>query len=145
MTQAQRSTEHLIIGGGLAGSMLGLRLASAGKEVTLLEKERGPHHKVCGEFLSREAVDYLLGAGLDPLTLGAVSIRVVRLAVRRTVVEAELPFPALSLSRHALDEALLAHAEHAGCNAHRGAIVENLTPNLNSWEAHLRDLSLIHI
>jgi flavin-dependent dehydrogenase len=139
LTSAQRSTEHLIIGGGLAGSMLGLRLASAGKEVTLLEKERGPHHKVCGEFLSREAVDYLCGAGLDPLALGAVSLHLVRLAVRQTVVEAELPFPAISISRRVLDEALLERAIHAGCKAHRGACVENLTPNLNGWEVHLRD------
>ncbi len=138
MTHVQRSTDHLIIGGGLAGSLLGIRLASAGKKVTLLEKERGSHHKVCGEFLSREAVDYLCGAGLDPLALGAVSLRLVRLTVRRTVVEAELPFPALSLSRRVLDEALLERAIHAGCTAHRGAFVENLTPNLNGWEAHLR-------
>ncbi len=107
MTAVPRHTGHLIIGGGLAGSMLGLRLASEGRDVTLLEKERGPHHKVCGEFLSREAVDYLQGAGVDPIALGAVPLHIVRLAVRRTLVEANLPFPALSLSRHALDEAVL--------------------------------------
>jgi flavin-dependent dehydrogenase len=139
MTAAPRTTEHLIIGGGLAGSMLGLRLASAGKRVTLLEKERGPHHTVCGEFLSPEAVDYLCCAGIDPLALGAAHLHLVRLAVRHTLVEAELPFPALSLSRHVLDEALLARAEHAGCLVQRGAFVENLNANLTGWEAHLRD------
>jgi len=144
MTPTPRSTEHLIIGGGLAGSMLGIRLASAGKEVTLLEKERGPHHKVCGEFLSREAVDYLCSAGLDPIALGAVSLRLVRLAVRHTVVEAALPFPALALSRHVLDEALLARAEHAGCVVQRGAFVENLSANRADWEAHLRDGERLH-
>ena len=40
----------------------------------LLEKEREAHHKVCGEFLSREAVDYLHQAGVDPLQLGAAEI-----------------------------------------------------------------------
>ena len=74
-----RNTEHLIVGGGLAGSMLAMRLAGAGREVTLLEKERCAHHKVCGEFLSREAVAYLRQAGVDPLELGAVSIDSVRL------------------------------------------------------------------
>jgi flavin-dependent dehydrogenase len=139
MTAALHTTDHLIIGGGLAGSMLGLRLAAAGKNVTLLEKERGPHHKVCGEFLSREAVHYLRAAGLDPLALSAVSLRAVRLAGRRTLVEAKLPFPALSISRHVLDEALLIRAEHAGCRVHRGAYVETLTTTLHGWEAHLRD------
>lgn len=139
MTAALHSTEHLIIGGGLSGSLLGLRLAEAGKEVTLLEKERGPHHKVCGEFLSREAVDYLHGAGLDPVALGAASLRIVRLAAGNSVVESELPFPALSLSRCVLDDALLARAEHAGCKVRRGAFVENLTANSTGWEAHLRE------
>jgi flavin-dependent dehydrogenase len=140
MTAALHTTDHLIIGGGLAGSMLGLRLADAGKEVTLLEKESGPHHKVCGEFLSREAVDYLRGAGIDPLALGAASLRIVRLAAGRTVVEAELPFPALSLSRRVLDEALLTRAEQSGCHVLRGAYRRD--PHHNSqhgWEAHLRD------
>jgi flavin-dependent dehydrogenase len=144
MTASLRTTEHLIIGGGLAGSMLGLRLAAAGKEVTLLEKESGPHHKVCGEFLSREAVDYLRGAGIDPLALGAVPLRVVRLAVRSTLVEAELPFPALSLSRHVLDDSLLSRAEQAGCTIKRGAFVENLSSNSTGWEAHLRDRERWH-
>jgi flavin-dependent dehydrogenase len=139
MTAPLRSTEHLIIGGGLAGSMLGLRLAAAGKEVTLLEKERGPHHKVCGEFLSREAVDYLRTSGVDPLAFGAVPLHTVRLAVRHTLVEANLPFPALSLSRRALDEALLTHAERSGCHVYRGSHVENLSANSTAWEAHLRD------
>jgi flavin-dependent dehydrogenase len=138
MTAVPHTTEHLIIGGGLAGSMLGLRLAQAGKEVTLLEKERGPHHKVCGEFLSGEAVDYLRGAGLDPMALGAVPLRLVRLAVRRTLVESELPFPALSLSRRVLDEALLTRAEQAGCHVQRGAFVEKLSPKSSGWEAQLR-------
>ena len=53
-----------MIGGGLAGSMVAMRLASAGREVVLLEKEREAHHKVCGEFLSREAIHYL-AAGRD--------------------------------------------------------------------------------
>ena len=37
---AHDSVEHLVIGGGLAGSMVAMRLAAAGREVTLLEKER---------------------------------------------------------------------------------------------------------
>jgi len=55
----RNSIENLVIGGGPAGSMLALRLAGSGREVRLLEKEREPHHKVCGEFLSAEAVEYL--------------------------------------------------------------------------------------
>ncbi len=85
MSVFPRTTAHLVIGGGLAGSMVAMRLAAAGREVTLLERERTAHHKVCGEFLSREAVQYLEQAGVDPLDLGAKAIRTVRLTARRRI------------------------------------------------------------
>ena len=70
-----RIVDNLVIGGGPAGAMVALRLASAGRDVVLLEKESGLHHKVCGEFLSPEAIDYLRQAGINPLDLGATSVR----------------------------------------------------------------------
>lgn len=132
------SSGNLVIGGGLAGSMLAIRLASAGREVTLLERERAAHHKVCGEFLSRETVEYLRAADVEPLRLGAATIRLVRLSVKRKVVETLLPFTALSLSRHILDEALLARAAECGCNVLRGAFVESLVNRDGFWRAELR-------
>src|SRR5580698_7710482 len=110
VSTTSHNSAHLVIGGGLAGAMAGLRLATAGREVTLLERERLAHHKVCGEFLSREAVELLSQVGVNALELGAEEIRFVRLASRRRVVETALPFTALSVSRCVLDEALLARA-----------------------------------
>jgi flavin-dependent dehydrogenase len=118
--------------------MVGMRLAAAGREVTLLERERAAHHKVCGEFLSHEAVEYLHQAGIDPIALGAIPIRYTRLSVRRRVVEAALPFTALSLSRYVLDEAMLACAADTGCNVQRGAFVESLADRDGLWHAQLR-------
>jgi len=138
MNAAPRTAAHLVIGGGLAGSMLALRLATAGREVTLLERERTAHHKVCGEFLSREAVDYLAQTGIDPLSLGAQTIRHVRLTSKHRIVEAALPFTALSLSRCVLDEALLTRAAQQGCNVERGAFVESLVQHDGLWHAQLR-------
>ncbi len=77
---------NLVIGGGPAGSMVAIRLASAGHPVLLLERERTAHHKVCGEFLSREAVDYLREAGVDPILLGADPIRYLRFSSQGTTV-----------------------------------------------------------
>jgi menaquinone-9 beta-reductase len=139
MTPPRATTGHLVIGGGPAGSMLAMRLAAAGREIVLLERERAAHHKVCGEFLSREAVEYLRQAGVDPLALGAATIRFVSLSVKRKVVEAALPFTALSLSRFVLDEALLARAAELGCHVQRGACVEKLTLHEGMWVAQLRD------
>ena len=124
-----RHVDRLVIGGGPAGAMVALHLASAGRSVVLIEKESGPHHKVCGEFLSREAVDYLHQAGVDPLELGASVITSLRLSSGDKLIAALLPFQALSLSRRVLDAALLARAEEAGCDVVRGVAVESLIPS----------------
>jgi flavin-dependent dehydrogenase len=130
--------DNLVIGGGLAGSMVAIRLASAGRKVTLLEKERSAHHKVCGEFLSREAVEYLHQVGIDPLELGAATIRNVRLSSKRRVVETSLPFAALSLSRFTLDAAMLSRATERGCDVKRGVFVDRLASHDGMWFAQLR-------
>jgi len=137
MSTVTRSVEHLVIGGGPAGAMVALRLASAGRKVVLVEKESGPHDKVCGEFLSREAVGYLRQAGIEPLDLGAISIRTLRLSAGGKVVEAPLPFQALSLSRRILDAALLTRAEETGVQILRGTAVESLKSEGNRWIASL--------
>ena len=139
MSSGTRGADLIVIGGGLAGSMAALRLAAAGRKVTLLEKQRGACHKVCGEFLSCEAVEYLRTSGIDPLHLGAQTLRFVRLAVKQKVVEAPLPFTALSLSRFALDEALLARAQAAGCNVLRGVFIETLSNEGGEWRAQARN------
>jgi menaquinone-9 beta-reductase len=118
--------------------MVAIRLATAGVQVTLVEKERLAHHKVCGEFLSQEAVEYMRQAGIEPLDLGAATIRRVRLSAKRRVVDVALPFSALSLSRCVLDAAMLARAAEAGCNVQRGALVERLTTDGEQWFAQLR-------
>ncbi|HXR40315.1 MAG TPA: FAD-dependent monooxygenase [Terracidiphilus sp.] len=138
MSTCARTAAHLVIGGGLAGSMVAIRLAAAGREVVLLERECTAHHKVCGEFLSREAVEYLDQAGVNPLDLGAKRIHFVRFTSGRRIVEAALPFPALSLSRWVLDEAMLQRAAQAGCRVERGAQVESLAARDGVWRAELR-------
>jgi flavin-dependent dehydrogenase len=134
---AQEIVENLVIGGGPAGSMAGLRLAEAGRPVVLLEKERGPHPKVCGEFLSREAVEYLGQAGVDLAGLGAVPIDRVRLSAGGAMVEAPLGFRAMSLSRRVLDEAMLRRAQEQGCEVRRGAAAEALTREGVLWRVTL--------
>ena len=131
------TTDHLVIGGGPAGSMLAIRLAGAGRKVTLVEREPAAHHKVCGEFLSREATHYLRQIGIDPLTLGAQIIDSVRLSSGNAMAAARLPFQALSLSRRTLDEALLARAGEAGAQMMRGVAVESLTSAGDEWLARL--------
>lgn len=136
---SSRSVAHLVIGGGPAGSMAAIRLAEAGRPVTLIERERTDHHKVCGEFLSQEAVAYLHHSGVSPIALGAVPIRRVRLSAGRRCAEAALPFQALSLSRRVLDAALLQRAADLGCEVIRGVGIERLTADGNMWTARRSD------
>lgn len=127
-------TELAIIGAGVAGAALALRLAAAGRQVVLLEREPAPAHKVCGEFLSHEACTYLRSLGIDPVALGAVPIRRVQLHTADSSVCAALPFAGLSLSRRTLDEALLLRAERAGARVKRGARVTGV----DSQAKHVR-------
>jgi flavin-dependent dehydrogenase len=131
------SADALIVGGGLAGGALAVALAEAGRSVVLLEREAGPHDKVCGEFLSREAILYLRALRLDPLALGACRIHSVRLSGGSGVATVRLPFPALSLSRRALDDALLRRATEAGAEVRLGARVQSLDPDGGEWRARL--------
>ncbi|CCA90920.1 NAD(P)/FAD-dependent oxidoreductase [Novosphingobium sp. PP1Y] len=115
--------DALILGGGLAGGAAALLLARAGKSVCLVERETGPHHKICGEFLSIEAHSHLADLGIDAAALGAVPIDRVRLISGPARIDAALPFTALGLSRHILDEVLLERAEAAGVALERGVRV----------------------
>jgi menaquinone-9 beta-reductase len=132
--------EVLIIGGGVAGCAAAIRLAQKQKRVRLIERELTPGHKVCGEFLSGEALHDLSAIGIDVRRLGAVPINYVRLAAARRAAEAPLPFPAASLTRKALDTALIAQAAAAGVNVELGRNVESLRrlPD-GPWQATLAD------
>lgn len=131
------TTEALVIGGGPAGAAVAARLANSGRTVELIEQSAAAHDKVCGEFLSREAVSYLHALGIDLNALGAVPIGGVRLAARRAIAECELPFSALSLSRRTLDEALLTAAANGGVAIRRGIRADALVPVGSGWTAQL--------
>ena len=122
----------VIIGGGLAGAAAALLLAKAGLPPLLLERERGPAHKVCGEFLSWEAQAHLRALGLDVRDHGAAPISRLRVANGSRVAEAPLPFEAAGLTRLALDAALLARAEVEGARVRRGAAVRAVAPDRGS-------------
>ena len=135
------NAEVLIIGGGLAGAAAAIWLARAGRAVVVIEREAQAHHKVFGEFLSREALNYLKLLGLDVARFGAVPIRSVRLAGRDGFSEANLPFPAQSLTRRRLDEELLQMAVDAGARVLRGCRVSGLEREGAVWRASIEGAS----
>ena len=127
------NAEVVIAGGGLAGSAAAIDLARAGRDVLLVERDARAQHKVCGEFLSREALRYLGRLGIHLPELGAMVITSVRLANGAKVSEAKLPFPAMSLTRRRLDEELLQRAAACGARVMRGYRVESIERVGDGW------------
>jgi flavin-dependent dehydrogenase len=112
-------TAHvLVIGAGPAGSAAAAVLAERGRRVLLLEKDRFPRPKVCGEFLSATARPSLERLGvLERVEAAAETIR--RGSVHlpgADPVAFELPRPALGLSRFLLDDLLASRARELGAD-----------------------------
>jgi flavin-dependent dehydrogenase len=134
------TSDVLIVGGGVAGCAAAIELARKGQAVTLIERETAARHKVCGEFLSGEALEYLHALGIHVASLGAVPLDRVRLAASRRAAEAPLPFPAASLTRKALDTELMRVAIASGVCVERGRTVQSLNRTDNQlWQATLDD------
>jgi flavin-dependent dehydrogenase len=131
----------IILGGGPAGSAAAIELALAGRRVALLERSLAAHDKVCGDFLSTEALTSLssLCLNLSALPSGArpVPIHNVRLAGRLGISSATLPFAAQSLTRRTLDEALLQRASAAHALVLRGHSAESLHRTGNLWRVSI--------
>ena len=84
-----------------------IHLAQKGQKITLFEKETFPHHKVCGEYLSREVKPYFdqLNIPLDDLQPKIISRLQYSTPAGRSL-EVELPLGAFGVSRFSLDNLL---------------------------------------
>jgi len=117
----------VIAGGGIAGAAVAAGLARAGLDVTVIERETGPADKICGEFLSTEAQDYLSKLGLRPAELDGHQISELSLVRGGDQIQTKIPFTGLGISRRILDEALLTHAACCGAKVLRGHKVTALS------------------
>src|SRR5580704_10045897 len=116
----------IVVGGGLAGAAFAVELARRGRDVIVLEKTAGAHHKVCGEFLSAEAQALLGRLGFNVWQHGARPAGVLGLEFGGRNERLALPFRGAGLSRFRLDQALLDIAAEAGAEVIRGANVTGL-------------------
>jgi menaquinone-9 beta-reductase len=76
-----RASDVLIAGAGPAGAHLALRLARAGWSVTLIDRQRFPRPKPCGEFLSPECLPLLEDVGLREATLALGASRLAGMRI----------------------------------------------------------------
>ncbi len=109
-----------IIGFGPAGAALALAAARRGARVLVLEQHRVPHDKLCGEFLSPDAIASLeaLGVPVESAVAGdAEPPRIDRVRITApsgAMVERPLPPGGRGLSRLALDRILAGACRAAG-------------------------------
>jgi flavin-dependent dehydrogenase len=120
-----------IIGAGPAGSTLAALLAARGRGVALIERDTFPRDKLCGEFLSYDALPLLDNLGvLNTIEgHGAPSITHCRVIGRRHIYEFDFPRAARGVSRMLLDDLLFRTAIARGALGMEGRTATSLAPD----------------
>ncbi len=118
-----------IIGAGPAGSTLAALLAARGRSVALIDRDTFPRDKICGEFLSYDALPLLdeLGVRRTLEEHGTPEIGQCRIAGRRGTYEFDFPRSARGVSRMLLDDVLFRTAVARGAIALEGRSASALT------------------
>ena len=111
-----KNTKVTIIGGGLAGLTAAIHLSKTGLEVTVIEKNEYPKHKVCGEYISNEVLPYLDWLGINIAELKPANIsKIIFSTSNGKVINGNLPLGGFGISRYAFDEHLYRKAKANGC------------------------------
>ena len=105
-----------IIGGGLAGLTAAIHLTKFGVDVTVIEKNSYPRHKVCGEYISNEVLPYLATLDINIDSLQPSQITQLQFSTQSgKSVNSKLPLGGFGISRYLLDDYLYKKAIDNGC------------------------------
>ncbi|MFG2295710.1 geranylgeranyl reductase family protein [Streptomyces sp. NPDC048603] len=122
--------DALVVGAGPAGSSTAYHLAVQGRRVLLLEAQRFPRDKVCGDALTQRAVRVLAAMGVLDLLPPPERMRGLRVHMRgrgrRDFTYGAYPGAdshCLVVPRRLLDEAICARAVAVGSELWDGAVV----------------------
>ncbi|MEM7625416.1 MAG: FAD-dependent monooxygenase [Planctomycetota bacterium] len=129
--------DAVVIGAGPAGALAARGLALAGHAVLLVDRQRFPRAKVCGCCLNRYALTNLGRAGLGDLVgrLGAPALERLKMVAGGRSAELPLP-PGVSLSREALDTALIDIARQTGAEFREGVSAKVLPAGERDMPQH---------
>ena len=112
----KENPDVIIIGGGLAGLTTAIHLSKYGLKVTLIERNKYPKHKVCGEYISNEVLPYLEWLGLNIADLKPSVISKMEFSTSTgTTISCDLPLGGFGISRYVLDNYLYQKAIENGC------------------------------
>lgn len=117
-----------IAGAGPAGSASAYLLATQGYRVLLLDRAHFPRPKACAEYLSPGVAQMLTRLGLTESILSTRSLPVPGMDIvspRGSIMRVQYQsgaerLVASTVPRHALDDAMLVHAERAGVEVRQG-------------------------
>ena len=146
---ARTPFDAVIVGAGPAGSASAIQLARAGWSVALVERQRFPRRKVCGECIAASNMPLLqdLGIGASFKARAGAALRRVTLLRDDDEVTADLPaarhdhFPwGRALGRETLDGLLLDAARRAGAVVLQPWAVQSIAGSAGAWHCELRAL-----
>lgn len=133
----------VIIGGGLAGLVSSIQLATSGLNVLVIEKKNYPFHRVCGEYISNETRPFLENIGLNINKLDISEINHFQFtSPSGRVLSSALELGGFGISRYKFDFALYQLAVQKGVTFWLGKNVEAVQlkqENTPFWQVNTTD------
>lgn len=124
----------IIIGGGLAGLCLSIQLAKNGHSVVLIEKNKYPFHKVCGEYISMESYDFVQSLGLDLNKMDLPKINKLNITAHNGYkISSPLKMGGFGISRYTLDFELAQIAKKTGVLVLENCYATNVKLNKETY------------
>lgn len=136
----------IVIGGGLAGLVAASLLAKKGKDVVLIEKKTYPFHRVCGEYISNEALDFLKREELLPCDLDIPQISQFLFSdTAGKSIQSRLDLGGFGISRFVLDEFMYRQAQGFGVQfrTQMQAISVDFDKKSDDFQVELSDHSML--
>ena len=127
--------DAVVIGAGPAGASTAILLARAGWSVALVERQRFPRRKVCGECIAASNLPLLDALGIGTAFARQAGAELRRVALMRGTETIVAPLPAAdsgeqrygrALGREHLDTLLVAEASRAGVDCFQPTAVQSV-------------------
>jgi flavin-dependent dehydrogenase len=139
--------DAVIVGAGPAGSSAAILLARAGWSVALVEKQRFPRRKVCGECIAASNLSLLDALGIGPVfdSVAGPELRKVALMRGDQTIIADMPESpdgkyrwGRALGRATLDTLLLERARVVGVLVLQPCSVQAIEGEVGNWHCAVR-------
>ena len=144
--------DAIVVGAGPAGATAAIRLARGGWRVAVVDKQRFPRRKVCGECVAASNLPLLdaLGIGEAVRDAAGPALRRAALIHGDLTVGAELPAAAhpvhrfgRALGRETLDTLLVARARGSGAQVLERHVVQSIEGATGEWRCTVRALDAL--